>query len=128
MLPFRRVRPLIACALLFCACGPSKPTAAGETLSVTIHIPARANPVPVPGVVSIDVEVAQSGADYRSVTVTETGGSSRTVTTWNGAPFEVVGSELHANGRRYGPLVPGTVVRVGVEGATVDGRELAPLR
>ncbi|MBI5364171.1 MAG: hypothetical protein HZA53_13405 [Planctomycetes bacterium] len=96
-----------------------------SALAVSIHFPSRADPIPVPGTLSIDVETT-NGLDYRMETVTESGHPPRTVTKVNGEAFEVVGDELHIGARRYGPLAAGQVVRVTKDGVLVDGKRVEP--
>lgn len=96
-----------------------------SALAVSLHFPARADPKPVPGTLSIDVETAD-GLDYRTETVTESGHPSRTITKCNGEVFEVVGDELRIGSRRYGPLAAGQVVRVTKDAVWLDGKRIEP--
>lgn len=124
----------LAFAVLACvactACAPRTSVASSAGPTVAIHVPGRPDAKATPGVISIEVDLngAQSTTTTTTSEVSTSGASSRTAIVVDGQAIEVVGDELHAFGKRYGPLVAGTLVRVSASGATVDGRTIEALR
>lgn len=124
----RRAPPLATAALALGACTHAAEAPPGPTVAYEI-VAGRSEPGPPnPERVVIFVE---PGVSMRSTTTTTTRDgetTTRTETTVDGRELVLAGDELRLNGERYGPLKPGSVVVVGKDGVSVDGKAMSPRR
>lgn len=81
-----------------------------------------------PDAIVIDLEPGVSM--YSSSTKTARNGRTEqsSVMKIDGKEFALAEGELHLGGKRYGPLSPGSLVRIGKGSVQVDGKDAEPIR